>query len=115
MSRRLLNTDPATGLMTWHEYDNSTDTTTIGYSADSDPILELNKAMSNDTDFSKKGIKDGWWLYASIPVILQMKWLTEEGLDIYNPHHSDRLSKKLNDPEYRYLKATAGNHKLKGV
>ena len=112
---RHLYTDPSTGLMTWHGYDHATDTTTIGYSADSEPVLELNKAMANDEDFSKKGIKDGWWLYASIPAILQMKWLTEEGLDIYNPQHSDRLSRKLADPEYRYLKTTTGNHVLKGV
>lgn len=112
--RRHLHTDPATGLMTWHEYDHLTDTTTIGYSADSEPVLELNKAMAKDDDFSKKGIKDGWWLYASIPVMLQVKWMIEEGLDVYDPRHSDRLSNKLADPEYLYLKTTAGTHKLKG-
>lgn len=114
MTKRLLDADPVTGLMTFHEYDSLTDETTISYSADSTPVLELNKAMQNDAEFSKKGIKDGFWMYASIPVALQLKWLTEEKLDVYNPQHSDRLSKKLNDPEYAYLKTTTGHHKLKG-
>lgn len=114
MSKRLLNVDKTTGLMTWHEHDSLTDTTTISHTADAQPVLELNLAMRNDEDFSKKGIKDGWWMYASIPVGLQVKWMIEEGLDVYNVRHSDRLSKKLADPEYAYLKTTYGHHKLKG-
>lgn len=115
MSKRLLSTDPFTGLMTWHDYDPLTNETTIIHTADAEPLLEENKAMQNDAAISKKGIKGGWWKYASIPVGLQVKWLIEEGLDVYNPRHSDRLTKKLEDPEYRYLKTTSGHHKLKGI
>lgn len=113
MSKRLLSYDPITGLETWHDYDAQEDKTVIIYSADSKPVLEQNKAMTNDTDFSKKGIKDGWWLYASIPVMVQVKWLIEKGVDVYNKHHGPQISRLLEDPEYRYLKTTTGHHKLK--
>ena len=113
MSKRLIDTDPVTGLATWHDYDSVTDTTTIGYSADSSPIIERNKAIQNDTEISKYGIKEGWWLYASIPAEVQVMWMIEHGIDILNKDHGPRISKLLNDPEYRYLKTTSKNHKFK--
>lgn len=105
-----MSIDPVTGLMTWHSYDPHTDETIISYSADSTPIIEANKKIANDSEITKQGIKQEWWLYASIPVELQMKWLIEEGLDIYSREHTQRLLKKLADPEYQYLKCTYGKH-----
>lgn len=113
MSRRLLSYDEITGLSTWHDFDEAEQKTIIGYSADSTPILEQNKAMANDPDFSKDGIRDGWWMYASFPVEIQMKWLIEHGVDVYNRHHGPQISRLLEDPQYRYLKTTTGKHILK--
>lgn len=114
MSKRLLSYDPSTGLNTWHDYDDQTDTTIISYSADSTPILEQNKAMANDDDFTRQGIKGDWWLYASIPVEIQMKWMIEQGIDIYKKEHGRRVSKLLEDPQYRYLKTTTKKHIFTG-
>jgi hypothetical protein len=50
------------------------------------------------------------WHYASIPTGLQMKWLIEEGLDVYDDNHWPRILRKLNDPEYKYLKTTNKYH-----
>ena len=110
MNKRLLSTDPVTGLMTWHEYDDMTDTTTISYTADSTPILEQNKAMAKDNDFSKKGIKQEFWMYAQIPVEVQLDWLINKGVDINNKDHAKKMFSLVNDPEYRHLKTTAGYH-----
>ena len=33
-----------------------------------------------------------------------LKWLTEDGIDIYNRDHWKAVKKKLNSNEYRYLK-----------
>ena len=99
--------------MTWHSYDEQTDETIISYTADSTPILEQNKSIANDTDISKQGIKDGFWLYASIPVEVQLQWLINDGIDVYNKHHGPRISQKLEDPDYRYLKTTHLHHKFK--
>ena len=53
MDKRLLSYDPATGLETWHSYDPQTDETIISYTADSTPILERNKGMAKDADYTK--------------------------------------------------------------
>ena len=113
MTKRLLRVDPATGLQTWHDYDSLTDKTTIGYAADSSAILEVNKAMQNDVDFSKKGIKDEFWMYAQIPVAVQVDWLINKGVDVYNRDHAKKVFELVNDPEYRHLKTTAGYHQPK--
>ena len=113
MDKRLLSVDPLTGLMTWHSYDPLTDETIISYTADSSPILEGNKMMANDPEYSKQGIKQEFWHYATIPVEVQMDWLINKGVDIYNRDHNAKVSQLLNDPEYRYLKTTHLHHKLK--
>ncbi len=43
------------------------------------------------------------WHVGHIPASLGMKWLVEEGLDIWNPHHADGVRKKLMDSDYRHL------------
>ena len=106
MDKRLLSHDPFTGLKTFHSYDALTDETTISYEADSSPIIELNKKLQNDADYSKKGIKREFWHYATIPVMVQMDWLINHGVDVYNKDHGARVSRLLNDPDYRYLKTT---------
>jgi len=114
MSKRLLHTDPITGLMTWHDYDPATDSMTIIHTSDAEPVLEANKAKQNDADISKKGIKQEFWQYASIPAGVQVDWLINKGVDINNRDHAKKMFELLNDPEYRYLKTTAGFHKPKG-
>jgi hypothetical protein len=113
MDKRLLSFDQMTGLSTYHAYDSMTDETTIITEGDYSASLEMNKKRANDTELTKQGIKNEMWLYASIPPIVQMKWLTEEGLDVWKKEHAQRLSRKLEDPEFRYLKTTAGVHLFK--
>lgn len=113
MARRLLSDDPYTGVKTWHEHDSLTDETRIIHTTDAEPVLELNKAMANDAEFSKEGIKRGMWLYARIPAGVQVDWLINHGVDIYNKDHGARLSKLLEDPQYQYLKTTSGHHRFK--
>ena len=113
MTKRLLQSDPVTGLMTWHEYDELTDETTISYSADSSPILETSKDLQKDEDYSKNGIKSDMWHYARIPVGVQLDWLINKGVDINNKDHAKKMFALLNDPEYSYLKTTSGYHRPK--
>ena len=113
MDKRLLSYDPLTGLMTWFSHDSLTDESVISYTADSTPILERNKVMANDTEYSKRGIKEEFWHYATIPVEVQMDWLINKGVDIYNKDHTQKISQLLNDPEYLYLKTTQKYHEMK--
>ena len=105
---RLLDYDPTTGISTYHDYDPLTDETFIHYEQDVERIIEFNKALQNDTDYSKQGIKKEWWHIAQIPIILQLKWLNEEGIDVYNKNHWPRVMQKLRDPDYKYLRTTSG-------
>lgn len=113
MQRRMLSKDPFTGLETHHEYDPATEETRIILTGDAEPVLEENKRLANDTQYSKKGIKQEFWKYASIPAGIQVKWLIEHGVDVYNTQHAERMGKLLELPEYKYLKCTTGKHKFK--
>lgn len=112
-NERLLSFDPVTGLSEWHSYDEATDTTTVRTEGDCEPYLERNKAMANDTEATRLGIKNEFWLYASIPPAFQVKLLIEKGIDVYNKNHGARLSQILEDPEYKYLKTTSKHHRFK--
>lgn len=113
MAERLLSVDPLTGISTFHDYDEDTDQTIIRYAGDCEPVLEANKVLQNDPDVTKRGIKDGMWLYARIPAIWQTKLLIEHGIDVWNKEHAERLNRILEDPAYRHLKTTTKHHKFK--
>lgn len=110
MSKRIVDYDPATGVTTYFEYEADTDTSVISTVQDVEPILERNKLLSNNSDYTKQGIKESWWHYADIPNVLIEKWLREDGIDVYNKDHERAVFRKLNDPQYRFLKVTAKHH-----
>lgn len=99
--KRLFDHDPLTGVTTWYE---DTDTGfNLKYEQDSEDILELNKAKQKmGREYYAQD--DEMWRVASIPVIVQMKWMVEKGVDVLNPDHWPAVKRLLNDPEWRYLK-----------
>jgi len=105
--REFLDYDPLSGITQYIETDEDTGQSVIHSVADSEPILEANKAMANDDTYSKDGIKNSFWHVASIPPIVQMQWL-QKGVNIMNRADWPKVKKLLNDPEYRYLKTTWG-------
>lgn len=108
--KRIIDYDPLTGVSTWFEYHPETDMTVVATMQDAATLLDQNKALANDTDRTSKGIQKGWWQYASIPNIVIEKWRNEHGIDLFKKEHWNAVFKKLNDPEYRYLKTTAKWH-----
>ena len=98
-------------MTTYFEYDAVTDNTTIHREQDVSTILDINKALQNDESISKQGIKDGWWHYAKIPMIVIEKWLNEHGVDAFNKDHQKAVYRLLNQPEYRYIKTTTKMHR----
>lgn len=109
MSRRLLDFDPLSKESVWFEMD-SDGIATLTHEQDMTPIIEANKMMANDTDYTKAGMKADWWHYARIPNNLIHKWLVEEGIDVFDKNHKKKVFQKLNDPEYRFLKTTGKKH-----
>ena len=106
MSKRLLDYDPFTGIMTWHDYDEADDKTIIGYSQDVEPILEANKRDQNDG--RGRSPSGDLRCLAEIPPIVQLKWLAEDGIDVANPNHLPAVIRKLNDPDWRHLRVDLG-------
>jgi hypothetical protein len=113
--KRLLDLDPLTGASTWF-YGNNDGTFKISNQQSDDSvstILESNKRLASMEQISKKGIKKGYWHYATIPPILVAKWTAEIGSDILDTKNQKELFKRLNNPDYQYLKTTHGRHSVK--
>ena len=110
MSRELISWDALNGIAQYHNYDPITDTSTFESVGDAGPCLDFNKAVANDAEVTRKGIKDGWWWYAQIPAIVQVKLMAEHNICIWKKEDGPRLSKILELPEYRHLKMTTKKH-----
>ena len=108
MTKRVIDYDPFTGVTTYFDYDYATDRTTIGMEQDVSVILDVNKARQNETEYSKSGIKNEWWHMCTIPTIVMERWKNEKGIDVLNKDHWGAVKKLLNDPDYKWLKATSG-------
>ncbi len=102
MTKRLFNHDPDTRTTTVFE-DLGSDGFALHTSQDVEPILDSNKAKQNAGREYYAQDPD-MWRVASIPATVQLKWLVEDGIDIYNPDHAERIKKKLNDPDWQHLK-----------
>ena len=74
--------------------------------ADAEPVLDRNKAMATHNDGYTKDRT--LRRVATIPAIVWLKWLNDEGWDAYQPENADRLARKLNDIDYMYLRTAPG-------
>ena len=99
MARRLLEHDKLLGKKVYHHYD---------YETDIEPILNRNMAAAKDPVYMKNGFKSGWWHAGTIPNGVIAKWLSEEGINFYDKNHWQAVKRKLNSPEYRYLRTGSG-------
>ena len=111
MSKRFVDYDPVSGISTFTEYDSGTDSINLTYEYDDvSTNLDLCKALANDEDYTKKGIKNGWWHYAHIPNSIINKWLIEEGINVFDRNDQKKVHQKLNSPEYMYLRTSHKRH-----
>lgn len=116
MPKRLLDYDPIAGVATYHAYDHAERRTYIETAQDVQPILEANKALQTMhdggakglTEYSRRGIKAGWWHVAEIPNVVIEKWIRDYGINALKKEHWPKVKKLLNDPEWRYLRSGTG-------
>jgi hypothetical protein len=111
-NKRLLEFDPFSRISTFHEYDHETKVTTLTTTCDVAPILEQNKREYNDVDQKKIGLKAEMLKVASIPMAVIEKWRIEDGIDVFNKNHAGAVERKLNDPEWRFLRTAPGRVKM---
>ncbi len=74
---------------TWTQTGFEDDKLVIRQDADVSAALEYTKQLRNSDEYSKQGIKSGFWHIASLPstIVLQLKKI---GVDIYAPKCSGR-------------------------
>lgn len=106
MTKRIVDYDPFTHITTTFDFDHASNTTIVGREQDVQGILEVNKSLANNDDYTKGGIKDSWFHCASIPNIVIEQWKNKYGVDVFNKDHEKAVKRLLNNPEYRYLKTT---------
>lgn len=108
----MMDTDPFTGIQTWHELKDGE--TRIYYvpTQDLEPALDACKAAANDGDYTKRGMKEDWWHYGWVPASLMLKWFCEDGVPFTA---AEEYNRRLNQPEYKDLKVTQKFHGTRDV
>ena len=94
-------------LKTQIKHDTKEDKIHVGHTQDVSSILESNKRAFNE---SEKHDKYGDWnRVASVPAVVVMEWM-KEGINLMAPTYQDKvkIKKKLNSPEYAYLRTRKG-------
>lgn len=94
------------GFTEWlHTQDG--ETFTIERVADCDPVLEANKLWQTHNPDGMGATRE-WKHIAEIPAIIVHRWIQDYGVDPTDGHHNDLLKRLLNDPEWRWLRASEG-------
>ena len=104
----LFDVDPLTGVREYFDYDPIKDEVHMTYEQDVTGFLDRMNAIRNNPNISDKGIKEDWWLYCSIPPVVEIA-LREKGLIVGNREHMPAIFKEIN-ANYPYLKATEKHH-----
>ena len=110
--KRILGHDPDYGVTEIFHYDHTTGDVHIETVQDVEGHLDHTNELRNDEQYTRDGIKDGMWHYAHIPIVVQMRWLSEYGSKDWplRPGNEKLLFRLLNSPEWRYLKTTTKIH-----
>lgn len=106
MKRRL---DSDNGVSSTFHYDSDGDRTTVQTVQDVEPILENNKRLQtlNDGYNADRTMKR----IASIPLVVVQQWMQEDGVNWLALPKAEKavyLRRKLNDPQWRYLRTSEG-------
>ena len=106
INKRLLDRSGATER--WHYWEPNENRGVVEVRQDCNAIIERNKALANDSEYSRLGIKKEWWHIATVPNIVINKWLVEHGVNFYNPDHWPKIKKLMSSRDYEYLRPTKG-------
>lgn len=110
--KRLFDRDEFQGITEIFHWDEATKTARIETLQDVQPILDHNKILRNDDQYTKDGIKRELWHYANVPAVVQLKWIQQYGIhnDPMKKENKKLLFKLLNDRDWCHLKTTNKIH-----
>lgn len=93
---------------TWYETEDDADgNITIATMQDVQPVLDETNRRRNSGQIDK-GIKKGWWHYATIPAHVELE-MRQKGVNIHNPHQTKEALRMINR-DYPLLKNTRLKH-----
>lgn len=93
---------------TYYETDPHGDGIAIHTMQDVQPVLDYCKARRNSGEIDK-GIKKGFWHYATIPAHVELEIKEKFGVSLYNKGATKDILKIINR-HYPYLKNTTLHH-----
>lgn len=108
MARTFFDYVPETGTTLWFDYDEDKGDAHITYEQDLTGLVDRNKEFAN-TGKTDHGIKDGFWFYASLPVVYQYE-LVKRGLNPFGTSDEMRECLKVVNREWPWLKVTYKTH-----
>lgn len=94
--RRLVDTDPYTGMQTFHTYEGGKNI--LETVQDVEPILERTAHLAAGLDKKKD-----WWYVGTIPDTIVLQWAQECGAKPYSKEWQRYAMKQMNRSEYRKL------------
>lgn len=103
MAKHFISYDPDAQITTWYTFDPVTGEGVFIYEQDAEPVVEANKQLQNDGTGGwdhKKEFRHA----AHIPALVWYKWLTEEGINIFNKDHWQAVLRKLDSSDYAHLR-----------
>lgn len=103
--KRLIEWDGAQSI--WIDTD-ANGVSTISTEQDAEPILEANKALANNNDYRKDGIKRSWMHLGTIPNGIINQMVIDTGLSPYSREGVNYLVKLIHDRDYKLLKVANG-------
>lgn len=91
------------------DYDPVKDEVFLTYEQDVSVFLDRMKSYRDNPEHWKKGVKEDWAYYASIPVVVEME-LMKKGLYLHNSGQTKEILKEINT-NYPHLRATEKWHR----
>ncbi len=101
--------DPDTGVTEYFDYDPITDAVSITTSQDVSHFLDRMDAIRKTPEISQQGMKEDWWLYASIPTVVELE-LRKKGLKLEDKNDMPAILREIN-MNYPYIRATNKWHR----
>lgn len=95
---QLIDDGSFNGVRKWiRAFDEDEGTVQVRYEGNDSEIVEQNKRSDGPDK------RSDMWHVGHIPASVGLKWLVEEGIDLWNPDHADAITRKLMCSDYRHL------------
>lgn len=104
MSRKFLDFDPTTGLLTTTAYEDGKNV--VKYEQDCQPYWDINAEYRANDDRWRQGVKEGLAHAAFVPDVVIVDMKTRFGVNFYDKDQRKRVL-QLIETEYPYCKTTS--------